>query len=176
MLVLSRKVGEKILIGDNISVTVVRVAQGTVRIGVEAPEDLPIVRGIEATLYARLINRFPVFIDNTLKLATYVTLPLALLSIGGALTLRTLKDHLGLSLTAAGFKLVLLPLIGFLFLKWFRVDGLAFKIGMVFFTLPTSTALYVLSAQLNSDTRLASAAIALSTVLSFVSLSIALLL
>ncbi|HUT94503.1 MAG TPA: carbon storage regulator CsrA [Thermoguttaceae bacterium] len=44
MLVLSRKVGEKILIGDNISVTVVRVAQGTVRIGVEAPEELPIVR------------------------------------------------------------------------------------------------------------------------------------
>ena len=44
MLVLSRKVGEKILIGDNISVTVVRVAQGTVRIGVEAPDELPIVR------------------------------------------------------------------------------------------------------------------------------------
>jgi len=44
MLVLSRKVGEKILIGDNISVTVVRVAQGTVRIGVEAPDDLAIVR------------------------------------------------------------------------------------------------------------------------------------
>ena len=44
MLVLSRKVGEKILIGDHISVTVVRVAQGTVRIGVEAPDDLPIVR------------------------------------------------------------------------------------------------------------------------------------
>ena len=44
MLVLSRKVGERILIGDNISVTVVRVAQGTVRIGVEAPEELPIVR------------------------------------------------------------------------------------------------------------------------------------
>ena len=34
MLVLSRKVGEKILIGDNISVTIVRVAQGTVRVGV----------------------------------------------------------------------------------------------------------------------------------------------
>jgi carbon storage regulator len=44
MLVLSRKVGEKILIGDKISVTVVRVAQGIVRIGVEAPHDLPIVR------------------------------------------------------------------------------------------------------------------------------------
>ena len=44
MLVLSRKVGEKILIGDNIAVTVVRVAQGVVRIGVEAPEEMPIVR------------------------------------------------------------------------------------------------------------------------------------
>jgi carbon storage regulator len=44
MLVLSRKVGEKILIGDNISVTVVRVAQGIVRIGVEAPQNLSVVR------------------------------------------------------------------------------------------------------------------------------------
>jgi carbon storage regulator len=44
MLVLSRKVGEKIFIGENISVTIVRVAQGIVRIGVEAPDDLPIVR------------------------------------------------------------------------------------------------------------------------------------
>jgi len=44
MLVLSRKVGEKIFIGEKISVTVVRVAQGVVRIGVEAPDDLPILR------------------------------------------------------------------------------------------------------------------------------------
>ena len=44
MLVLSRKVGERILIGDNIAITVVRVAQGTVRIGVEAPENLNVVR------------------------------------------------------------------------------------------------------------------------------------
>ncbi len=44
MLVLSRKVGEKILIGDDIAVTVVRIAQGIVRIGVEAPTELPIVR------------------------------------------------------------------------------------------------------------------------------------
>jgi carbon storage regulator len=44
MLVLSRKVGEKILIGDNISVTVVRIGQGGVRIGIEAPADLEVVR------------------------------------------------------------------------------------------------------------------------------------
>ena len=44
MLVLSRKAGEKILIGENISVTVVRVAQGIVRLGIEAPDNLPIMR------------------------------------------------------------------------------------------------------------------------------------
>ena len=44
MLVLSRKVGQKILIGDNISVTVVRVGQGGVRIGIEAPEEMEVVR------------------------------------------------------------------------------------------------------------------------------------
>jgi len=44
MLVLSRKVGEKILIGDSIAVTVVRVAPGVVRLGVDAPAHLAIVR------------------------------------------------------------------------------------------------------------------------------------
>ena len=44
MLVLSRKIGERIWIGDKISVTVVRVAGGGVRLGIEAPEDLTVVR------------------------------------------------------------------------------------------------------------------------------------
>jgi carbon storage regulator len=44
MLVLSRKVGERILIGDNISVTVVRITGGGVRIGVEAPANMTVIR------------------------------------------------------------------------------------------------------------------------------------
>jgi carbon storage regulator len=44
MLVLSRKPGEKILIGDKISITVVRIAPGVVRIGIDAPDGLPILR------------------------------------------------------------------------------------------------------------------------------------
>lgn len=44
MLVLSRRVGERILIGENISVTVVRIAGGAVRLGIEAPGNLPIMR------------------------------------------------------------------------------------------------------------------------------------
>jgi carbon storage regulator len=44
MLVLSRKVGERILIGEHISVTVVRVTGGGVRIGIEAPAEMPVIR------------------------------------------------------------------------------------------------------------------------------------
>jgi carbon storage regulator len=44
MLVLSRKPGEKILIGEDVSVTVVRIGPNTVRIGIDAPRDMNIVR------------------------------------------------------------------------------------------------------------------------------------
>lgn len=44
MLVLSRKVGERILIGENISVTVVRITGSGVRIGVEAPSEMAVIR------------------------------------------------------------------------------------------------------------------------------------
>lgn len=44
MLVLSRKVGERISIGDQICITIVRVQGQTVRVGVEAPSNMAIVR------------------------------------------------------------------------------------------------------------------------------------
>ncbi len=44
MLVLSRKVGERILLGDNIRITIVRVSGGGVRLGIEAPSDVSVVR------------------------------------------------------------------------------------------------------------------------------------
>ncbi len=44
MLVLSRKVGERIKIGGEITVTVVRVTGGGVRLGIEAPNELPVIR------------------------------------------------------------------------------------------------------------------------------------
>jgi carbon storage regulator len=44
MLVLSRKVGEQILIGDSVVVTVVRINPQEVRIGIKAPGEFEIVR------------------------------------------------------------------------------------------------------------------------------------
>ena len=44
MLVLSRKLGEKIYIGDDICITVVDIDRGKIRLGIEAPRDVPIYR------------------------------------------------------------------------------------------------------------------------------------
>ena len=44
MLVLTRKVGESFVIGDDITITVVRVVGGGVRIGIEAPNDCMVMR------------------------------------------------------------------------------------------------------------------------------------
>lgn len=44
MLVLSRKVGERILIGDEIAVTIVRISGGGVRLGIDAPAEMPVIR------------------------------------------------------------------------------------------------------------------------------------
>lgn len=44
MLVLSRKLGEKIYINDNICITVVDIDRGKIRLGIDAPRDVPIYR------------------------------------------------------------------------------------------------------------------------------------
>ncbi|MCP5230881.1 MAG: carbon storage regulator [Zoogloeaceae bacterium] len=44
MLALGRRVGESLLIGENIVVKVLGIKGGQVRLGVEAPREIPVVR------------------------------------------------------------------------------------------------------------------------------------
>lgn len=44
MLVLTRKLSERLLIGDDICITVVRLEGGQVRLGIDAPRHVPVVR------------------------------------------------------------------------------------------------------------------------------------
>jgi carbon storage regulator len=44
MLVLSRKLGEKIQIGEDICITVVDIDRGKIRLGIEAPREVPVFR------------------------------------------------------------------------------------------------------------------------------------
>lgn len=44
MLVLTRRVGETLIVGDNIKLTVVGVKSGQVRLGIDAPKEIQIQR------------------------------------------------------------------------------------------------------------------------------------
>lgn len=44
MLILTRSRGQSIRIGDDIVVTVVRLKDGTVQLGIDAPKDVPVHR------------------------------------------------------------------------------------------------------------------------------------
>lgn len=44
MLMLSRRTGERVVIGDNVTVTVVEITGQTVRLGIAGPEDVSVYR------------------------------------------------------------------------------------------------------------------------------------
>ncbi len=136
----------------------------------------PLIIGcVAGILFSKTKMAFPLFIDNTFSLLTAVTMPLALISIGGSLTMKGLKQNLLPAFVATVLKGIALPIIGYTLLVLLNITGIPFKAGLIFFALPTSTTIYVLSAQLDSDTQMASAAIMLTTLFSFISLSIALI-
>ena len=135
----------------------------------------PLIIGCAAGMtYANIFQQFPGFIDNTLRLASSITLPLALISIGGNLTFSNFQRYYNTALLATVLKLIALPVCGYLFMKVFNISGTPFKVAMIYFALPTSTAIFVLSSQLNSDTALASTSIVISTIFSLISLTVVL--
>lgn len=122
-------------------------------------------------LYSRMSIPFPTFIDNTLGLMSSLTLPLALVSIGGTLSFSGSRKFLAKSFQASIIKLVAMPVMGYITLKQLDVTPLAIQVAMVYFALPTSPQNYILSSQLNSDVDLATSSILVSTALSILSLS-----
>ena len=53
MLILTRRVGETVMIGDNVTITVLGVKGNQVRIGVDAPRDVAVHR---EEIYERIKN------------------------------------------------------------------------------------------------------------------------
>jgi malonate transporter and related proteins len=135
-----------------------------------------IIACVLGMLYSLLDTPLPGFINNCLQLMSLLALPLALISIGGCLTFRSLGRHFTYAGVGAVFKLVLMPFVGYVLLQAFGVKGQEFKVAMIYFALPTSPNNYILSALLNSDLELAASSIVLSTLLSLGALSVTLVL
>jgi len=155
---------------DDRSTLALRIRQAA-RAMVSNPLIIACVAGV---IYSRTIGGFPPFIENGLGLMGGMTLPLALLSIGGALNPTGVRDNLEPALVSAGFKMLALPILGWGLMRLMAVSSPDMQIGMIYFALPVSPGTYVLSSQLNSDTRLAATTIVLQTALSMIPLAVVL--
>jgi predicted permease len=126
--------------------------------------------------WARLLPAWPIAVDRFLELAASLTLPLALISIGGSLTFAGLRSRLAAAAGATVLKLVVMPLVGWILLERLGITGPDRLTAMLFFAMPASTAMYVLATELNGDAELSSAVIVLSTLGSIATLSVVLVL
>ncbi len=66
MLILTRKVGETVMVGDNVSVTVLGVKGNQVRVGINAPKDVSVHRKEIYTRIHQDDESPPEFIQETL--------------------------------------------------------------------------------------------------------------
>jgi hypothetical protein len=116
----------------------------------------------------------PLILERSLKIASGMTLPLALLAIGGAFSLERLRGDLIAALLAAGAKLIWMPLFAGFLLYLAGVRGLDLEIGVLIAGTPAATANYIMAQQMKGDAELAGSIVMISTALSAVTYTIAL--
>ena len=44
MLIITRRAGQKVMLGDDVSINVIEIAGNNVRLGIEAPKEIPVYR------------------------------------------------------------------------------------------------------------------------------------
>ncbi len=117
----------------------------------------------------------PVLLERSLKIATGMTLPLALIAIGGSFSLAKLQGDLVRAGLSTGIKIVWMPLLAALLLIFLGVRGMDLGIGVLIAGTPAATATYIMAHQLRGDAELAGSIVMMSTILSALTYTIALL-
>jgi hypothetical protein len=108
----------------------------------------------------------PTIADRGLKIISDMSLPLALLIIGGSLSFGLIRANLKLAVGAGVLKLLFLPLVGLVFYGILRVPAAQFIPGLILLASPTATVTYVMASEMQGSTDLASAAVTMNTLAS----------
>lgn len=117
----------------------------------------------------------PTILDRTLHIATGMTLPLALVAIGGSFSLEKLRGDLVMAGFATGIKIVWLPLVAAAILVALGVRGQDLGIGVLMAGTPAATATYIMAHQLKGDAELAGSIVMMSTLLSALTYTLSLI-
>lgn len=104
-----------------------------------------------------------------------MALPLGLLAVGAGLRLQALKTSGPSLLWASGIKLLVLPVLVFLLSNWLDMEPLERAVLVTFAALPTAPSAYILARQLGGNAEMMAVLITGETLISMLTLPIALL-
>lgn len=116
----------------------------------------------------------PLMGRRTLEAVGQIALPLALIGLGAGLKLDELKGRIGLSVVASLINVAFSPLLGYFVGRALGLDPESLKIAVIFLACPTAIFSYILADILGNDTVMARNIVILSTLLSILSLVVAL--
>ncbi|WP_180081840.1 AEC family transporter [Acinetobacter sp. YH12201] len=102
-------------------------------------------------------------IGQLVKLLAAMSLPLGLLSVGAALQFDQFKTNIYRLLMSVFGRLLIMPILAFAVCQAFDLSHLECMILVVFFSLPTASASYILTRVYQGDHRLMAAVISLQT-------------
>lgn len=102
-------------------------------------------------------------IGQLVKLLAAMSLPLGLLSVGAALQFDQFKTNIYRLLMSVFGRLLIMPILAFAVCQVFDLSHLECMILVVFFSLPTASASYILTRVYQGDHRLMAAVISLQT-------------
>ncbi|MBD5782515.1 AEC family transporter [Pelagicoccus sp. NFK12] len=115
----------------------------------------------------------PVMARRSLVAVGQLALPLALIGLGAGLKLEELRGKLSLSVIASLINVAFSPLLGYFVGRSLGLDDTSLKVAVIFLSCPTAVFSYVLAEMLGNDGIMARNIVILSTLLSIVSLVIA---
>ena len=109
---------------------------------------------------------FPVIINNTLEILSKAALPMGLLSVGFGLVIKEIKSSKSELIISSIAKHLIMPILIFIFAKYFELDNIMISILVLFAVLPTAPTSFILARQLGGDIGLMSSIITVQTLIS----------
>ncbi|PUE63729.1 AEC family transporter [Arcobacter caeni] len=109
---------------------------------------------------------FPLIINNTLEILSKAALPMGLLSVGFGLVIKEIKSSKSELIISSFAKHLIMPVLIFIFAKYFELDDMMISILVLFAVLPTAPSSFILARQLGGDIGLISSIITVQTLIS----------